>query len=178
MNPAPKLLGSTLLTLVGLQACATPPPPDISPNAVVPSAEQLAYQRMELIGFVHFTVNTFTNKEWGLGDESPDIFDPSELDTDQWARIAAEVGMKELILTAKHHDGFALWPSRYTDHSVKSSPWKDGQGDLVGAVRADVGEGPGALLYERAGREQELDVHLVVADLAAREVLVMQRDPA
>jgi alpha-L-fucosidase len=131
-NQAPTLFRYVLFTLAVLQACTTPPPPDIAPNAVVPSAEQLEYQQMELVGFVHFTVNTFTDKEWGLGDESPEIFDPSELDTDQWARIAAEVGMKELILTAKHHDGFALWPSRYTEHSVKRSPWKSGQGDVVG----------------------------------------------
>jgi alpha-L-fucosidase len=119
------------LSLLVLSACATPPPPDISPNPVVPSAEQLAYQQMEYIGFVHFTVNTFTDKEWGFGDESPEIFNPTELDTDQWARVAAEVGMGELILTAKHHDGFALWPSRYTEHSVEASPWKDGTGDVV-----------------------------------------------
>ena len=120
------------LFVLALSACATPPPPDIPPNAVVPSAEQLAYQQMEYIGFVHFTVNTFTDKEWGFGDESPEIFDPTELDPDQWARIAAEVGMGELILTAKHHDGFALWPSQHTEHSVQASPWKDGKGDVVG----------------------------------------------
>jgi alpha-L-fucosidase len=107
------------------------PPPDIPPNSVVPSPEQVAYQEMELIGFVHFTVNTFTDREWGFGDESPDIFVPSELDADQWAAVAAEAGMKELILTAKHHDGFTLWPSRYTEHSVSSSPWREGDGDLV-----------------------------------------------
>jgi alpha-L-fucosidase len=99
---------------------------------VVPSPEQLEYQRMELIGFVHFTVNTFTDREWGFGGESPAIFNPTEFDADQWARVAADVGMGELILTAKHHDGFALWPSRYTEHSVKNSPWKGGDGDVVG----------------------------------------------
>jgi alpha-L-fucosidase len=107
-------------------------PADIPPNVVVPSPEQVAYQQMEFIGFVHFTVNTFTDREWGFGDESPGIFNPSAFDADQWARIAADVGMKELILTAKHHDGFCLWPSEYTAHSVKQSPWKDGAGDIVG----------------------------------------------
>lgn len=107
-------------------------PADLPPNAVVPGPEQLAYQQMEYIGFIHFTVNTFTDREWGYGDESPEIFDPSQLDPDQWARIAAEVGMKELILTAKHHDGFCLWPSEHTRHSVRNSPWKNGEGDLVG----------------------------------------------
>ncbi|MGB5302453.1 MAG: HsmA family protein [Gemmatimonadota bacterium] len=104
---------------------------DISTTAVVPSESQVDYQRMEMIGFVHFTVNTFTDREWGYGDESPEIFRPTDLDADQWASVAAEVGMKELILTAKHHDGFALWPSAYTEHSVRHSPWRDGEGDLV-----------------------------------------------
>jgi len=116
--------------------CTTTPPPDITPRAVVPSAEQLAYQRMEFIGFVHFTVNTFTDREWGFGDESEEIFAPTALDVDQWAAVAEEVGMGELILTAKHHDGFALWPSRYTEHSVKNSPWRDGQGDVVAELVA------------------------------------------
>ncbi|MCK4772432.1 MAG: alpha-L-fucosidase [Candidatus Latescibacteria bacterium] len=115
----------------GLISCSLSPG-DIPPNDVVPTPEQLEYQRMEFIGFVHFTVNTFTDKEWGFGDESPGIFDPTEFDADQWASVAAEAGMKELILTAKHHDGFCLWPSRFTEHSVRHSPWKEGSGDIVG----------------------------------------------
>ena len=121
---------------------------DIPPTAVVPSEHQVEYQRMEFIGFVHFTVNTFTDREWGYGDESPEIFRPTALDADQWASVAAEVGMKELILTAKHHDGFTLWPSAYTDHSVRRSPWRDGQGDLVRAfVDAARGHGLKVGLY-------------------------------
>lgn len=104
---------------------------EIAPTAVVPSARQVEYQRMELIGFVHFTVNTFTDREWGYGNESPELFNPTDLDADQWAAVASEAGMKELILTAKHHDGFALWPSAHTSHSVRNSPWRDGRGDLV-----------------------------------------------
>jgi alpha-L-fucosidase len=113
-----------------LSSCETTPD-DITPNAVVPSPEQIAYQEMELIGFVHFTVNTFTDKEWGYGDESPDIFNPTALNTDQWAQTAKQAGMKQLILTVKHHDGFCLWPSKYTEHSVKNSSWKKGAGDVV-----------------------------------------------
>ena len=113
-------------------ACQTAPPPYLSPNAIIPSPTLITYQQMELIGFIHFTVNTFTDKEWGYGDESPEIFNPSELDVEQWAQAAKAAGMKQLILTAKHHDGFCLWPSQYTEHSVKNSPYKDGKGDVVG----------------------------------------------
>ncbi len=104
---------------------------DIPPLSVTPAPHQLTYQQMEMVGFIHFTVNTFTNKEWGYGDEKPAIFNPSALDTEQWVKAAKAGGMKELILTAKHHDGFCLWPSKYTEHSIKNSPYKDGKGDIV-----------------------------------------------
>ena len=96
-----------------------------------PSPSQLRWQREELAMFVHFTVNTFTGKEWGEGSESPRIFDPRKLDARQWARTAKRNGFGSMVLTAKHHDGFCLWPTRTTSHSVASSPWRDGKGDLV-----------------------------------------------
>ena len=126
--------GSVVLA-IALGACGGSPA-DIQPNEVVPTPQQVEYQQMEFIGFVHFTVNTFTDREWGFGDESPHIFNPTQFDANQWAAVAAEVGMKELILTAKHHDGFSLWPSRYTEHSVRNSPWRDGAGDIVAELFA------------------------------------------
>ncbi|HTE46826.1 MAG TPA: alpha-L-fucosidase, partial [Gemmatimonadaceae bacterium] len=96
-----------------------------------PSPAQLAWQNDELALFCHFGVNTFTDREWGDGSESPSIFAPARLDTRQWARAARRAGARAMILTAKHHDGFCLWPTRTTEHSVAKSPWRSGQGDVV-----------------------------------------------
>ncbi|QMV42538.1 alpha-L-fucosidase [Cohnella cholangitidis] len=101
---------------------------------IAPSPRQLAWQELEFYGFIHFTMNTFTDREWGLGDESPSLFNPSELSAAQWVEASRAAGMKGLILTCKHHDGFCLWPSAYTEHSVKNSPWRNGRGDLVREV--------------------------------------------
>ncbi|MBI3986387.1 MAG: alpha-L-fucosidase, partial [Lentisphaerae bacterium] len=101
------------------------------PYGPFPSERQLGWHGLEFYGFLHFTVNTFTGKEWGYGDESPAVFAPTAFDADQIVAGAAAGGMAGLILTCKHHDGFCLWPSRFTEHSVKHSPWRDGRGDVV-----------------------------------------------
>ena len=101
------------------------------PMGAVPTKAQLAWQRCETNLFLHFGVNTFSDREWGTGKEDPKIFNPAGLDARQWVRAAKAGGFKILILTAKHHDGFCLWPSQFTEHSVKSSPWRGGKGDVV-----------------------------------------------
>jgi alpha-L-fucosidase len=96
-----------------------------------PTSSQLIWQRDELALFLHFGINTFTDREWGDGREDPAMFAPASLDARQWARTARVAGFRAMVLTAKHHDGFCLWPTRTTKHSVASSPWRAGQGDLV-----------------------------------------------
>jgi len=120
---------SPIVLLLVCFSCATvEPPAAVGP---VPSGSQLAWHDMEYYAFVHFNMNTFTNMEWGTGGESPEQFSPTELDTRQWAKVAKEAGMTGIIITAKHHDGFCLWPTKTTEHSVKNSPWKNGEGDLI-----------------------------------------------
>ena len=102
--------------------------------SIAPSSRQLAWQNLEFYAFFHFGINTFTNREWGDGTESPLLFAPDALDAAQWVQAAKSAGMQAVILTCKHHDGFCLWPSAYTGHSVKNSPWKNGQGDVVREV--------------------------------------------
>lgn len=101
---------------------------------VRPSPQQLAWQELEIGVLIHFGTNTFQDREWGDGTADPKIFNPSQLDAAQWARAAKAGGASYLILVAKHHDGFCLWPSRHTEFSVKNSPWRGGKGDLVREV--------------------------------------------
>lgn len=120
------LLGLICLSHLSCQLLSVP-----SSCGAIPNEQQMKWQEMEYYAFIHFSINTYTDQEWGDGGNKPALFNPTDLDCRQWARICKQAGMKGIILTAKHHDGFCLWPSEYTEYSVKNSPWRNGKGDLV-----------------------------------------------
>ena len=101
------------------------------PVGPVPNENQLRWQKMEFYAFIHFSLNTYTDQSWGNGNEDINLFNPKDLDCRQWARICKEAGMTGIIMVAKHHCGFCLWPSKYTEYSVKNAPWKNGNGDVI-----------------------------------------------
>ncbi|WP_111308347.1 alpha-L-fucosidase [Confluentibacter sediminis] len=120
----------SFLCIIIFNSCKEPviPPSAFGP---IPTQRQLDWHDMEFYAFIHFTINTFTDKEWGFGDESPELFNPSHFDAQQIVSTAKNAGMKGLILTTKHHDGFCLWPTKTTEHNISKSPYKNGKGDIV-----------------------------------------------
>ncbi|HKF50304.1 MAG TPA: alpha-L-fucosidase [Terracidiphilus sp.] len=124
----------TLPAIFLLLACALTAPAQDSTGDIRPAPYQTAWQDLEFGVILHFSTNTFLNREWGDGTATPSIFNPTQFDPDQWMQAIRDAGAKYVVLVAKHHDGFCLWPTEQTDYSVKNSPWRDGKGDVVGDV--------------------------------------------
>lgn len=122
--PAPAVVGIARIETVDFS-------PSIDPMPAIPSPQQLEWQKGEMYMFIHFGINTYTGNKWGDGTDDPEIFNPTELDANQWVTVASEAGFEGVLITAKHHDGFSLWPTSYTDYSVSASPWKNGEGDVI-----------------------------------------------
>ena len=124
-----KFLLLAILAALAISCNTTVSPPE--PYGVLPSERQIKWHQMDYYAFIHFTINTFTDKEWGYGDENPALFNPVEFNADRMVNTMKESGMEAVILTCKHHDGFCLWPTKTTEHNISKSPWRDGKGDLV-----------------------------------------------
>ena len=125
------LIQTTILLLFSIATTVSAQTVAKTTYGPVPNENQLRWQEMEMYAFIHYSLNTYTDQEWGYGNEDPNLFNPSHLDCRQWARVCKQAGMKGIIFTAKHHCGFCMWPSAYTEYSVKNSPWKNGKGDVV-----------------------------------------------
>ncbi|WP_347840598.1 alpha-L-fucosidase [uncultured Draconibacterium sp.] len=125
-----KFQNCILISMLLLVGCKNNPEPP-APFGPVPSSRQVEWHDTDFYSFIHFTINTFTNKEWGYGDESPELFNPTAFDAEQIVLTCKNAGMKGLVLTAKHHDGFCLWPTKTTEHNISKSPFKNGEGDIV-----------------------------------------------
>ena len=125
------LIQTTILLLFSIATTVSAQTVAKTTYGPVPNENQLRWQEMEMYAFIHYSLNTYTDQEWGYGNEDPNLFNPSHLDCRQWARVCKQAGMKGIIFTAKHHCGFCMWPSAYTEYSVKNSPWKNGKGDIV-----------------------------------------------
>lgn len=142
------LISSSDIALAGSMTAIgrrSPPPLPVLP---IPTAHQLSWQQVEMAMFFHFGPNTFTDSEWGTGHAPPSVFNPTRLNATQWVHVAKDSGFSRVILTAKHHDGFCLWPSEYTNYSVRSSPWRNGSGDVVSELAKAAEEaGVGLGLY-------------------------------
>ncbi len=128
------LLFASMMCLAALTALGQKRQNDVAPVCPVPSQKQVEWQKMETYAFIHFGLNTFNDKEWGYGDSDVKTFNPTKLDCEQWARVLSAAGMKGVIITAKHHDGFCLWPTRTTDYCIRNTPYKNGNGDIVGEL--------------------------------------------
>src|ERR1051326_8167782 len=161
------------LAQAGILRGSSKPP---EPYGALPSPRQLRWHELELYSFLHFTVNTFTDREWGNGNEDPSIFDPADFDADAILAGLKAGGMKGVILTCKHHDGFCLWPTRTTEHSIRRSPWRGGHGDIVreiseSANRHDMKFGVYVSPWDRNNPQYGYPGHIKVYREQLRELL-------